>query len=123
MRARTRRARVIAVVVVAGLVGSTLLGAISALSGGGGGASVQIPAQGPWTVGVAGDLGRVPQCVQDPAVAEAYTSADLPSSGGSLVLHVDADAADVERVVRCLARVIDPARIGVVTTPTPRDAA
>lgn len=122
MRARTRRARVVAVVVVAGLVGSTLLGAIAAL-GGGGGVSVEIPAQGPWTVGVAGDLGRVPECVQDPAVAEAYTSADRPSTGGSLVLAVDADAADVERVVRCVARVIDPARIGVMTTPTARDAA
>ncbi|ADG73002.1 hypothetical protein Cfla_0082 [Cellulomonas flavigena DSM 20109] len=121
MRARTRRARVVAVVVVAGLVGSTLLGAIAAL--GGGGVSIDIPAQGPWTVGVAGDLGRVPECVRDPAVAESYMSADMPSSGGSLVLDVDADAADVERVVRCLARVIDPARIGVMTTPTPRDAA
>lgn len=122
MRARTRRARVVAVVVVAGLVGSTLLGAITALRGGGA-TTIEIPAQGPWTVAVAGDLTGVPECVQDPAVAESYMSADLPSSGGSLVLAVDADAGDVERVVRCLARVVDPARIAVVTTPTQRDVA
>jgi len=111
---------VIAVVVVAGLVGSTLLGALAAF---GGRTTVEIPAQGPWTVLVAGDLSSV-DCADDPAVAQSYMSADLPSSRGGLVLVADARVSDVERVVTCVARGIDPARISVVqTTPLPQERA
>lgn len=114
MRARTRRARVVAVVVVVGLVGSTLLGAIAAL---GGRSTVDIPREGPWTVLVAGDLTSVSACTQDPAVADAFVGADDPTNGGGIVLAADAQAADVERVVTCVAQGVDPARISVITTP------
>lgn len=114
MRDRARRTRATAVVVVAALVGTTLLGALAVFTGR---STVEIPAQGPWTVVVAGDLNRVPECTQDPMVVDGYLSTDSPSSGGSLVLAVDAATADVERVVGCIARVIDPARISVVTSP------
>ncbi|GIG41749.1 hypothetical protein [Cellulomonas phragmiteti] len=116
MRDRARRTRTIAVVVVAALIGTSLLGALAAL-GGGGRTTVEIPRQGPWTVSVAGDLRRVPACTQDPVVVDGYLSADEPSSGGSLVLAADAQVEDVERVVTCVARGIDPSRITVLTTP------
>lgn len=114
MRARTRRARVVAVVVVVGLVGSSLLGAIAAFSSR---SRVEIPRQGPWTVLVAGDLTSVASCTQDPAVADAFVGADDPTNGGGIVLASDARVADVERVVTCVARGVDPARISVITTP------
>lgn len=120
MLARTRRTRTTAVVVVAALVGTTVLGALAAF---GGGSSVEIPAQGPWTVAVAGDLTTVPECAEDPMVVENYMTADMPSSSFGLVLAVDAGTADVERVVRCVARVIDPDRISVVTSPIEERAA
>ena len=116
MRDRAKRTRTVAVVVVAALVGSTLLGALAAL-GGGGRSSVDIPAQGPWTVLVAGDLRTVAPCADDPAVADAYVSADAPAAGGGIAMAADATVADVERVVQCVGRVIDPALIEVVTTP------
>ena len=120
MRDRARRTRATAVVVVAALVGTTLLGALAVFTAP---PTVDVPAQGPWTVRVAGDLNRVPECTQDPMVADGYMSLDAPSSGGSLVLAVDATTADVARVVTCVARVIDPARISVVTSPVEDRAA
>ncbi|MCC2321399.1 hypothetical protein [Cellulomonas xiejunii] len=101
---------------VAALVGTTLLGAL-AVFGGGGSSVVDVPAQGPWTVLVAGDLRTVSACAEDPMVVDAYVGADEPGNGGGLVLAADADVADVERVVRCVAQGIDPERITVVTSP------
>ncbi|WP_227579908.1 hypothetical protein [Cellulomonas xiejunii] len=116
MRDRTRRTRGTAVIVVAALVGTTLLGAL-AVFGGGGSSVVDVPAQGPWTVLVAGDLRTVSACAEDPMVVDAYVGADEPGNGGGLVLAADAEVADVERVVRCVAQGIDPERITVVTSP------
>ncbi|MBD7918664.1 hypothetical protein H9657_10305 [Cellulomonas sp. Sa3CUA2] len=113
MRDRAKRTRTVAVVVVAALVGSTLLGALAAL-GGGGRSTVQIPSQGPWTVLVAADLRTAATCAQDPAVADAYVSQEAPAAGGGITMASDARVDDVERVVQCLARVIDPALIEVV---------
>lgn len=121
MRDRTRRTRATAVVVVAALVGSALLGALASLGGGQG--SVDVPAQGPWSVLVEDDLTKAAECTRDPVVVDGYVSADAPSSGGSLVLAADAEVADVERVVMCVARTIDPDRITVVTSPRDERAA
>lgn len=121
MHDRARRTRATAVVVVAALVGTALLGAIASLSGGR--TTVEIPAQGPWTVVVEDDLTKAADCTRDPVVVDGYLSADAPSGGGGLVLAVDAEAADVERVVTCVARTIDPARITVVTSPLEERAA
>ncbi|MBO0919393.1 hypothetical protein J1G42_00945 [Cellulomonas sp. zg-ZUI222] len=117
MRDRAKRTRTTAVVVVAALVGSSLLGALAAFGSGGGGPAVEIPAQGPWTVLVAGDLRTVAACADDAAVVDAYVSADAPSAGGGIVMASDARVADVERVVQCVGNVIDPAMISVVRTP------
>lgn len=121
MRDRARRTRATAVVVVAALVGTTLLGALAVFTGGG--TSVEIPSQGPWTVLVAGDLRTVAVCAEDPMVVDAYAGADEPANGGALVLAVDAGTADVERVVRCVAQGIEPDRISVVTSPVEERAA
>ncbi|MBF0688025.1 MAG: hypothetical protein IR158_09705 [Cellulomonas sp.] len=123
MRDRARRTRATAVVVVAALVGTTLLGALAVFGGGGGSSVVDIPAQGPWTVLVAGDLRTVAVCAEDPMVVDAYVGADEPGNGGGLVLAADASVADVERVVRCVAQGIDPERITVVTSPLEDHAA
>lgn len=120
MLVRTTRTRVIAVVVVAALIGTTLLGALAVFQPR---ATVSIPSQGPWTVGVLGNLSTVLECRDDPAVADDYMSADLPSTRFALVLDVDARPDDVQRVVRCLARTIDPGRISVTTTQVQQPAA
>ena len=119
---RARRTRVTAIVVVAALVGTTLLGALASF-GGGGRPTVDIPAEGPWTVLVGGDLMSVAQCAQDPAVADAYVGADDPAAGGGVVLAEGAQVADVQRVVTCIAQGVDPARITVITTPEDQRAA
>ena len=120
MLVRTLRTRVIAVVVVTALVGTTLLGALAVFRPR---STVSIPAQGPWTVAVAGDMATVLECRDDPAVADDYMSADLPSTRFALVLDVDARQGDVQRVVRCIARTIDPGRISVTTTQVQQPAA
>lgn len=121
MLSRQKRTRATAVVVVAALVGTTLLGALAVF--GGGSSAVEIPAQGPWAVLVAGDLSTVAHCADDPAVVDSYMSADQPSSHGGLALASDARVADAERVVECVARGIDPARISVVRNDPTQDAA
>jgi len=110
---REKRTRVTAVVLVAALVGGTLLGALGAVGAFTGDPSVRIPAQGPWAVLVAGDLSSA-DCDDDPAVAQSYLSEDVPSTSGGLLLATDARVADVERVVACVTRVVDPARVSVV---------
>lgn len=111
-----------AIVVVAALVGTTLLGALASF-GGGGRATIDIPADGPWTVLVGGDLMSVAQCVQDPSVVDAYVGADDPAAGGGIVMADGAQVEDVQRVVRCVAQGVDPARITVITTPEDQRAA
>lgn len=112
MLSRTRRTRVVAVVVIAALAGGTLLGALATFAGG---STVEVPQDGPWTVIAGGDLTST-DCADDPAVQQSYLSSTDPASGGGLMLTTDATPADVERVVACLAESIDPGRITVVPT-------
>ncbi|UZN03447.1 hypothetical protein [Cellulomonas sp. S1-8] len=116
MPSRTTRTRAVAVVVVAALVGTTLLGALAAFGGGSSPTTIDIPATGPWTVLVSGDLMTADGCTDDPAVSEGFVSPDAPTTSGGLVMVADAEVADVQRVVTCLADLLDPAGITVIRT-------
>lgn len=118
MRDRARRTRTTAVVVVAALVGTTLVGALGGAFGGGSGARVEIPSEGPWTVVVAGDLTTVATCADDPSVSEAYVDSEDPTGRGAMSLADGARVDDVQRVVQCVSQGVDPERITVVRTPS-----
>lgn len=96
MRARTR---LVAVVVVAAMLASTVLAALAMVVRR---PAVAIPAEGPWAVYVAGDVSRASDCGSDVAVADWYMSADMPSSRAAFVLAADARRSDVERVLACV---------------------
>lgn len=101
MRARTR---LIAVVVVAAMLATTVLAALApALRG----RSVEIPpagpGDGPLAVFVAGDGAGASVCADDPAVADSWSTLSLPSTASTFVLVADAQPADVERVLACVA--------------------
>ncbi|QGQ17987.1 hypothetical protein GC089_00305 [Cellulomonas sp. JZ18] len=111
-----RRTRLTAVVVVAAMLATSVLAAVSMLLGGP--AAVDIPDEGPWAVYVSGDASGAGACASDPAVVDAYTSLDAPSTRAAFVLAADAGRADVERVHACVTRAV-PAGATVVVGTAP----
>ncbi|WP_309133775.1 hypothetical protein [Cellulomonas sp.] len=111
-----RRTRLIAAVVVAAMLATSVLAAVSMLLGRR--AAVDIPDEGPWAVYVSGDASGAGACASDPAVVDAYMSADQPSSSAVFVLAADARRGDVERVHGCVsAAVATGATVVVGTAP------
>lgn len=56
-----------------------------------------------WSIGVGGPrAGNTDLCLEDPAVAESWQSANLPSTSLNMVLVSGADEADAQRIADCL---------------------
>lgn len=109
-----RRTRLIAVVVVAAMLATSVLAAVSMLLGRP--AAVDVPDEGPWAVYVSGDASGAGACASDPAVVDAYASADEPPSSAVFVLAGDARRADVERVHACVSAAVTAGTTVVVGT-------
>ncbi len=98
-----KRTRVVAVVVVAAMLASTVLAAIGmvlrrpvvSIPG-------DVPGDGPLAVFVAGDGSGASRCADDAAVARSWMSLSLPSTASTFVLVDDAGRADLERVAACV---------------------
>lgn len=86
-------------------------------------AAEEIPAEGPWVVGLSssGDaLGVTPalECFDDEAVSEYFATADMPGSGASGTIGADRTPTDVQRIVDCIQRVAPKVDV-VVTSRAP----
>lgn len=95
-----RRGTVIVVgaVAVLGLGASIMAGGVPPTSG------AAVPGDGPWVIAIDHPRGDWSRCFDDPAVAEALRSADLPSSRATATLTTTATQRDVERIAACLER-------------------
>lgn len=94
--------------------------ALIALGGRSDGATDSIPAEGPWTVGLASNddaRGVTPalQCFEDEAVSESFTTLDMPGSGASGTIGADRAPGDVQRIVDCVERMAPHVEIRVAS--------
>jgi len=97
MRAvRGKVGAVVALLVAVGL-------ALSALAGLGS-QPPRIPPEGPWVVALEYPEGAWQGCLEDPSLTDGRMTADLPVTRATARTVPDATAADVRRVVDCLAR-------------------
>lgn len=56
-----------------------------------------------WSIGVGGPrAGNTDLCMEDPAIAESWQSASLPSTSLNMVLVPGADEEDAQRIAECL---------------------
>lgn len=94
--------------------------ALIALGGCSDRATDSIPAEGPWTVGLASDddaRGVTPalQCFEDEAVSESFATLDMPGSGASGTIGPDRARSDVQRIVDCVERLAPHVEVGVAS--------
>jgi hypothetical protein len=76
--------------------------------------SVDVPAEGPWTIAVAAGFQDLEGCLDDESISDIISSADLPSTSTTLTLTETADRSDAERVASCLAAKVGSRSVTVI---------
>jgi hypothetical protein len=88
---------------LAGLAFACLVAAaVLAIRSDGEGVNTPVEGDGPWTIGVEGEIGKIEDCLDDPSVSDGLVSADMPPSHASVRLASNATSEDVTRILRCI---------------------